>query len=301
MAIVTRPAFSALLTPDIWELVEETGKERPEEFSAVLNEVEMDMNPIKMQQAAGLATMPAKPEGSAFTLDQPYLENTKTVTAVPYGMAVEFTWEAWRDELYGFFRDMAREMGRSSRYRMEVDGATPLNNAFSTGTIGFNSGEALCSTSHASPTTGGTQANRPNPDVGFSITGVQTVVLLAHRMKNDRDLPQMAFPEMFIIDAFNLFAAREIFGSGGKPYTPDNEVNAIRSDGFRYFVHHYLSTQTNWFAKAPQGQHRVMFGWRDHPIDDSYDDPSSKNAVFTRYQRHVTWFDDWRGWWGSTG
>lgn len=301
MAIVTRTGFSALLVPDIWELVEEVGKERPMEFVSVMNEVEMDLNPIKIQQAAGLGAMPGKPEGTPFTLDQPYLENTKTVTAVPRGMAVEFTWEAWRDELFGFFRDMAKEMGRSSRYAMETDGATPYNNAFSTGTVGFNAGEALCSTSHASPTTGTTQANRPSPDVGFSITGLQGSLLRFHRMKNDRDIPQAMFPEMVIIDPFNLFAARETLGSSGKPFTSDNEVNSLIPDGLRYFVHHYLTTQTNWFLKAPQGQHRVMFGWRDHPIDDSYDDPSTKNAVFTRYQRHVTWFDDWRGIDGSTG
>jgi hypothetical protein len=301
MAIVTRAGFAALLASDIWELVEETGKERPMEFVSICNEIEMDMNPIKMQQAAGLGTMPNKPEGTPFPLDQPYLENTKTVTAVPLGMAVEFTWEAWRDELYGFFRDMAKEMGRSSRYAMELDGVAPLNNGFSTGTIGFNAGESLLSTAHTSPTTGTAQANRPSPDIGFSVTGLQAGLIAFHRMKNDRDIPQTMFPEMAIIDPFNLFAAREILGSSGKPLTGNNEVNSLIPDGLRYFVHHYLSTQTYWYLKAPQGQHRVMFAWRDHPIDDSYDDPSTKNAVFTRYQRHTSFFDDWRGWYGSTG
>ena len=298
---VASTGFSALLSPDIWEVVEETGKEPALEYSMFMNEPPMPWNPVKSVQVAGLGSMPSKPEGSAFVLDAPNLENNKSATAVPYGLAVEFTFEAWEDELYGVFRDMAAELARSSRNRLEVDAHTVLNNAFSTSFVGFNAGESLCSTTHTSPTTGTVQANRPNPDVGFSISGLQAGYLAFHNLLNDRDLPQVMYGTMVIVAPFNLWAARDILGSSGKPFTADNEANNLVPEGTTYMIDHYLTTNTNWFLTAPKGQHCMNFGIRTSPIFDSWDDPWTKSAVFSVYQRHISWFTDWRGVYGSSG
>jgi len=234
-------------------------------------------------------------------LDAPNQENNKTATAVPYGLAIEFTFEAWADELYGVFRDMAAELARSSRYRLEVDAHDVLNNAFSTSFVGFNAGEALCSTTHTSPTTGTTQANRPSPDAGFSESALQAAIVRFHNMKNDRDLPQTMFPKMFVIDPFNLWNARILLGSSGRPFSANNEENTLVPEGIGYLVDHYLTTNTNWFLLAPKGQHCMNFGMRTSPIFDSWDDPWTKSAVFSVYQRHISWFTDYRGVDGSTG
>jgi hypothetical protein len=294
-------SFAALLAPDIWEVVEETGKEPSIEYSMFMNEVTMPWNPVKSQQVAGLGAMPPKPEGTMFTLDAPFQENNKTATAVPYGLAVEFTFEAWEDELYGVFRDMAAELARSSRYRLEVDAHTVLNNATSTSFTGFNSGEALLSTSHTSPTTGTVQANTPTPAAGFSESALQAAIVRFHRLLNDRDLPQVMFPKMCVIDPFNLWNARAVLGSSGVPFSANNEENVIIPEGITYLVDHYITTSTNWFLLAPKGQHCLNFGMRTAPIFDSWDDPWTKSAVFSVYQRHISWFTDWRGIDGSSG
>jgi hypothetical protein len=301
MAIVGRTAFSALLAPDIWEVYEMTGKERPLEYDKVVNTRELPWNPAKDQQVAGLGTVPSKPEGTPFVLDQPVIENNLSVLATPYGLAVEFTYEAWEDELYGVFKDMAAELARSARNRYEVIGWNPFNQAFNTAVIGFNPGESLCSTTHTSSATGIVQANRPSPDVGFSISGVQASIVRFHRMLNDRGLPQLMHPTKGIVDPFNLWAAREILGSSGKPYTADNEINSLIPEELSFMVSHYLSTQTYWFLSAEQGEHDVNYGWRTHPLFDSFDDPWTKNAIFSVYFRAVSWFGDWRGIDGSTG
>ncbi len=36
-------------------------------------------------------------------------------------------------------------------------------------------------------------------------------------------------------------------------------------------------------------------------LGDSFDDPRTKNAIFTSYQRHTQGFGTWRGVDGSTG
>jgi hypothetical protein len=294
-----RDEFAALAAPDLHNVYLEVGQERPLEYAMVLNVADMPWNPITDRNVAGLGTMPGKSEGERFVLDEPIMGGSKTYTAAGFGLAFEVTWELWRDELYGIMDDMARELGRASRNRQEVDAWAPLNNAFDTSFQGFDA-TSLCATGH-SGIDGISRANRPTVDVGFSIMGIQDSILRYHDMKNERDLPELLNPSMFIIHANNLFAAREIFGSPLKPFTANNEINSLQQEDFSYMISHYLTSQTAWFNMAAKGQHDVNFFWRDHPMFDSFDDPWTKNAVFTSYQRHINGWGSWRGVDGSTG
>jgi len=293
-------AFSGLIAPDLRKVYVETGKERPLEYPLLFNTPPMEWNPVKDMQITGLGTMPGMPEGTTFTRDEPIQGNTKTTTAVPYGMAVEITYVMWRDDLYGVMRELAAELGRSSRNRMEVDAWSTLNNAFSTSFVGFTSGEALCATAHTG-LDGVSRANRPSPDVGFSITGIQNSIIRFENMTDERGLPRVMAPTTAVIAPANKFVAREILGSTGKPYTADNELNALIEDDLAWMVTHYLTTSTYWFLTAAKGVHDMNFFIRDQPILDNFDDPWSKNAVFTVWQRHVPSFASWRGVDGSTG
>lgn len=297
---MTRGGFSALIDPRYRKVYVETGKERPLEYDQVLNVDEMQTNPETDTQISGLATMPEKNEGAQFTRDQPLMGGTKVYTATPFGLAVEFTWEMWRDELYGIMEEMTRELARASRNRQEVDAWDPINNSFSTSFAGFTASESLCSTAHTG-LDGVSRANRPSTDIGFSVTGVQNALIRFHSLKNERNLPMLLQPSVAVIDPTNLWAAREILGSSGKPYSTDNEINALIQEDLRWIVCHYKTTSTHWHLLAKKGQHDLNFRWRDRPVFDSYDDPTSKNAVFTVYQRHTKGFGSWRGIDGSTG
>lgn len=302
-SIVGRTAFAALMAPDIWEVYEMTGKERPTEYDKVLNIKELPWNPVKDQEVAGLGQVPQKQEGQAFVLDAPVIENAIAVAVYEYGLAVEFTYPAWEDEQYGVFHDMSKEMARSGRYREETTGWNIYNTATSSPPAGSAfDGLSLLNTAHTAVANPGvTQANRPSPDVGFSVTAIQGSILRFHLMNNDRGLPQVLFPKKFVLTPQNLFAAREILGSTNKPYTADNEINALQPEDFVYMISHYFTSTTNWFLQCDQGEHDLNFGWRTHVILDSFDDPWTKNAVFTIYFRIVSWFGDWRGVDGSSG
>lgn len=298
---ISTGGFAPLLAPDLRRVYIETGKERPPEYPLWANVDDMEWNPIKDQQVAGLGTMPGKPEGTQFTFDDPILGANKTYTAVPYGMGVEITWELWRDDLYGVMRELVAGLARASRNRLEISAHAVLNNAFSTSFPGFTAGEALCSTAHVG-LDAVTRANRPTPDIGFSITGIQAAVQRFEAMTDERNLPRLMAPVMALIAPLNKFVAREILGSSGKPFTADNEINALLEEDLSWMVDHYLSTNTNWFLMAAKGTHDLNFLLRDRPIFDSFDDPMTKNAVFTSYQRHADGaFGTWRGIDGSTG
>lgn len=298
--MLTRGSIAELLAPDLRTVYIDTGKERPKEYPLIFNVQTMEWNPITDFQVSGLGSMPEKPEGTQFTFDEIITGGSKSYTATPYGLAVEITWEAWRDELYGVMQEMIRCLARAGRNREEVSAWSVLNNAFSTSYVGFSSGESLCSTAHTG-LDGETRANRPNPDVGFSITGIQNSITRFEDITDERDMPRMLAPVMAVITSANKFVAREIFGSGGKPYTAQNEINALVDEDLSFMVGHYITTSTYWWLLAGKGIHDLNFFWRDEPIFDMFDDPLTKNAVATAYQRHTQGYGTWRGVDGSTG
>lgn len=304
-SIVGRTAFAALMAPDIWEVYEMTGKERPTEYDKLFNIKEMPWNPVKLQAVAGLGATPYKPEGSPFVLDSPVIENALSIYAPPFGTAVEFTWEAWRDEQYGVFHDMSRELSRSVRFTVEGIGYAILNFAFSaTSTVslngvGFNN-EALLG-SHTAPASGITQANAPSTPISFSTAGIQAGVVAFHNLLNDRGINQYMRPSRFVLPPTLVFAAREILGSTNRPYTANNEINSLVPEDFQTFIGHYLTSTTAWYLMSMPGEHDLNFAWRDPFIFDYFDDPWTMNAVFTAYFRAVAYWADWRGVYGSSG
>jgi len=293
-------AISPFLAPDLRQVYVETGKERPKEYPLIFNMPPMEWNPITDRNVSGLGTMPQKTEGNQFTLDSLIVGTTKTYTATSYGLAVEITYEAWRDELYGVLAEMVRCLARSSNNRLEVDAHTVLNNAFSDTYYGFDANDSLCNTAH-DLLDGSTDANRPSPDVGFSVAGIQDAILRFEGMVDDRGLPRMMAPVMALVTPTNKFAAREILGSSGVPYSAENEINALIQEDLSWMVDHYVTTAAYWYLLAAKGQHDLNFFVRDMPIFDMFDDPWTKNAICTVYQAHTAGFGTWRGVDGSTG
>lgn len=300
---ITRGAFAALLAPDLRRVYVGAGLERPLEYPSVLNTPTMEWNPITDRYISALGAMPQKAEGATFALDQQTLGGTKVTEAVSYGLAYEVTREAYEDELYGQFRAGAKFLGRSSNHRLEVDAWSPFNTAFSASYTGQD-GLALCHTTHTTLNAGGaTIGNRPSPDIGFSVTGLQNALIAFESMIDERGLPRLLQPSMCIVGPSNKFNAREILGSSLKPFTANNEINSLIDEDLTWMVCHYFpsSQSTQWFLISPKGTHDVNFYVRSAPVFDAFDDPWTGNAIYTVWQRHVASFLDWHGVYGSTG
>jgi hypothetical protein len=259
----------------------------------------MDWNPVKDQQVIGIGTMPEKPEGSQFALDAHAIGGDREYLAVPFGLALEFSWEGWRDELYGVVREMVAEQARATRQRQEVSAWSILNNGFDTSFAGFTASEALFGAHVGND--GVTRRNRPTVDVGMSITYIQNAVLRFELQTTERNTPRLMAPVMACVTPTNKIPTREVLGSSGKPYTADNEINALIEEDLSWMVCHYVTTQTNVFLAAAKEVHDLNFLWRDEPIFDSFDDPWTKNAVFTAYQRYGFGYGSWRGIDATTG
>ena len=293
--VMVSGGFHSLLRTELAGVILGAYKERPLEYPFVLNVADMETNPEKYQKVSGLGTALEMGAGDTFPLDEAVLGGTKEYEVRNFGKALEFTYRLWRDEKYGIMRDLASELGRGMRHRQEVSGHSVLNNAFDNAFAGFD-GVSLCNTAHPAYAEGGVSiANRPSPDIGFGVTALQNSVIRFEGMTNDRGLPMLMSPSTIITTFFNRYLAREILGSGGRPFSPNNEINSIIADDFKLMISHYLTIQTAWFVAAAKGVHDLQFKWRDRPMFDSFDDPWTKNAIFTGFEAFDVGFGDFRG------
>lgn len=300
MPPIRTESISSLLAPDLFRVMVETGRQYPPQFVFLVNVIDMPWNPVLDQQWSGLGAMTTKPQGTAFPFDDPIEGNSKSYEAVPYGKAVEATFEAWDDEDYGYLRYLMTELKTRSNYRMEVDGHNALNEAFvTTNETGFD-GASLVSTAHTTLDGRTSVANRPATDVGLSYTAVNAGLVHAHRLTDERNQPiMMAFSQVTSTPE-NMLTMRELFASSGRPFTTDNQVNALQAEGLRWMVDRFITTTTAWFMHTNTEEHDVNFMMKNRPRFDSFDDPRTMNAVFTVYQRHrPSSFGRWRGWYGS--
>ena len=292
---IGRGQFAALLKPDLYRVYLETGKERPREYEQIFNVADMPWSILDDRQISGLGTLATMPEGEQFTLDQPILGGTKQYEVENFGLAVEITYRMWKDDQYGVMREMVSELQRAGRNKEEVEAWSVVNNGFDTSYTGFTSGESLFYNTHALLDGVTTVANRPSTDVSLSILAVQNSVIRFENMVNERNLPRLFTPTTLLVAPENRFLAREILGSAGKPYTADNEQNALIQDDLGWMICHYFTNTNQWILAAAKAQHDLNFFWRDHPIFDVFDDPWTKNAVATIFQAHTKGFGTWRG------
>lgn len=282
------PGFTPLLSTRYQGVLVDVGKERDPEYPLYLNVRSMNINPETYLQMSGLGPMFQKPEGEQFRRDQPIVGGIVNPQAVPYGMLFEVTFEMYDDDLYDVMRQQWREMGRSSRQRDEIAAASILINAFNNGFPGFD-GVSLCNTAHPL-LGGGTQANRGTPDLTFSVTGLQNMILRAENRVNQRGIQRPIALTRVLITPTNRFLIREVLGSSGQPQTANNDLNSLVPEAMQWRVLHYLVSPNDYFAAAPLPDSDAWFLWRNRPRANSFDDPYTLNGNFSLYKRISTYF-----------
>ena len=294
-------SVASLLAPGIYRVYVETGRKRPLEFAQFMNVIDMPYQAYVNRQVSGLGPMGTKPEGTSFPMDSFLIGNTKTHTATSYGSGFEVTYETWRDELYGVVDMLASELRRVSDYRLEVDAHNAINFAFSSSAYTTFDGAALISASHVGMD-GVTRSNINSTSVQVGLTGIQAAITSFHGYTNERNIPT-AQSMSHVRAHYNFWATlRETLGTESKPFTANNEINALIQEDLTYALSHYQTSTTAWFAMAEKGEHDLNFNIMDRPMFDYFDDPRTWNAVYVVYQAHEpSQADEWRGIYGSQG
>lgn len=297
--VVSTGGFAALLAPGLFRVAFNEVDKQPNQWLGVFMTDKSERAYEEDLKVAGLGSMVAKPEGQAISFDVPLIGDAKRYTHSSYGLGLRITREMWDDDLYQIIDKMSAELGRASAYKVEVDAWSVLNNAFSASYTGWD-GLALCHTAHTRLDGGATIGNRPSTDADFSYTTYQAALDHYKALKDDRGRPVVMRPSLIIVDPTFEWAVKEIIGSEYKPYTDNNEINPLKSDGsIDYLLCRYLTDADSWFLLS--NDHDLRFWWRVRPETAEADDFLSGDALFKIYARYSQGFSEWRGTYGSTG
>lgn len=306
----TTGGFSALLAPGLYEVLFNAIDMVPPQWVPVIgtrDSVRAYEEDLKM---AGLGSMVSKPEGTNVMYDDPLIGTAIRYTHNSFGLGFRITREMWDDDLYDIMQEMPDELGRSAAYKIEVDAWALLNNAFSATQTGFD-GLPLCHIAHTRLDGGATMANKPTTDVDFSFTAHQAALDHFNTLKDDRGRPIVMRPMVLVIDPTFQWAAKEVLQSEYKPYTANNEINALKGEISEngYLPCRYLTDADSWFeltrprrkGEGRKAGHDLKFWWRVRPETSDADDFNSGDALFKIYCRYSTGFGEWRGVYGSSG
>jgi hypothetical protein len=121
------------------------------------------------------------------------------------------------------------------------------------------------------------------------------------RLVDSQGLPISVKPRYLVIPPELKWIAREILGSPHKPYTADNEINALIKEDLQYFISHYLTSASAWFSITEKDGHWLKFLVRrelDEDFSDDFDTFSIKQLSRMRFATGAT---SWMGTWGSNG
>jgi len=294
--------FAELLAPGLYDVMFNEIDAQPNQWLGVFNTDDSQRAYEEDLKLAGLGSMVSKPEGVATTFDDPIQGNKVRYTHASYGLGFRITREMWDDDLYGIMKQMSRELGRAAAYKIEVDAWSILNNAFDTNFTGED-GLPLLSTAHTRLDGGATQSNRPSVGTDLSITGYQAALDHFNSLTDDRGRPIVMSPAVLLVSPTFQWAAKEILQSEYKPYTANNEINALKGEISEngYLPVRYFTSNRGWFVLTQKGMHDLKFWWRVRPETAETDDFLSGDALFKIYARYSRGFSEWRGVYGNPG
>lgn len=295
-------AFSYLLAPGLRKVFFQLLDERPPEYSKVANEETSKRAYEEDIEVGGLGSMPVKPEGRGILYQDFMQGGKKRYTHLTYGLGFRVTLEMMEDDLYNVMKKNTRELAKAARNAREVAFWNMMNNGFTTeyGFPKFGNNEPLISATHTK-LGGGTGSNRASTDADLSPTSLEAAVISFESLSDEMDIPIVMKPSLLVVGPMLKMVAREILGSEFRPYTSNNEINALREEGLDFMVCHYIVDPDSWFLVARKGDHDLNFMERSATRFQNGDDFDTGDAKFKAFQRFSVGAGEWRGIYGSQG
>lgn len=260
MSVITTGQIVDFLDANLSQGWQDGIKRWPEEYTVCFNILGSTKQSEKDSYESGFQAAPVKAEGAAAFYDTIIPGISKMYTHATYAMGYEITEEAIEDNLQTpeTFAKLPDALLGSFEETIEVSSANVFNTGFSTN--GFD-GTTLFSLVHPL-LTGGTQANTPSTQADLSVTSLQNGITAFGQFVDERGLHKATFPKQLLVSVDNQFVAEELLKSEYKPYTGNNEVNALNNRGLGFYINHYLTDTDAWFLLAAKADHALKFFWR---------------------------------------
>ena len=297
---ITRGQIVDALDANLNEMYQDGLTSWGNEYDVCFNVENSDKQSEKDSYESGFTIMPVKQEGVAATYDTILPGIAQTYTHVTYALGYEITEEAVEDNLRTpeTFNKLPRALARSGEETVEVTSFNIFNNGFTTN--GFD-GVPLFDLLHPN-LGGGTQANEPSTPADLSVTSLTAGLTAVEQFVDEKGLKRPMKAKTLLVPVDLWYVADELLSSEFKPYTANNEVNAIKTKDLQYYVGHYLTDTDAWFLLAEKGMHHLKFFWRVRPgALKRGTDFDSTNLKHLARQRFSVGYSHWAGTYGSPG
>lgn len=270
----------------------------PDMYSKIFNVSLTTKKSETDSQVTGLGIMPTNTEGDDITLDDALQGYDKTYTILDYALGYQIHDNLFADEQYDTIKRLTKALARSAKETRDQVAFNLINNGHTAVTGG--DGKALFATDHPL-VGGGTYANKPAVAADLSVTSLQAAINSMERTTDDRGLLQQIRPKILLIPPELKWTARELLDSDDKPYTANNEINALQDEGLRYMVCPYLTDTNQFTLLAEKGVHWLRFFERQAPKPEM--ERYAKKRLTGHYmsQRFAVGHSDWRGLYSSPG
>lgn len=168
----------------------------------------------------------------------------KKFTHTKWAGAWSVTEEMEDDDQYELVANMARAFARAFRFTKEVNMANVLNNGFTTELAADGSAIFAAHTLW----NGGTLTNGVSTD--FGVSAAQTMYNYFATLTDDRGLRVSLKPSIIVANPAMRWVISEVMKSQLKPYTTDNELNALKEESLDPIYWAEISDTDAWFAFA---------------------------------------------------
>lgn len=293
-----RNNFGDLLEPILNEVFFEKYMSYPKEYESCFNVLTSKKKTETDSQVTGFGMFSSKAEGAAIAYDDAYQGYDQTYTHTTYGKGYRITREMMEDEQYPVMKNMSKALARAAAVTIDTLAASVFNNAFTVANGG--DGVELCSLVHPL-VGGGTEQNELTTPADLTVTSLQEAISYMEDTRDDRNLLLNIKAKKLLVPKELKFVARELLQSPDKPYTGNNEINALREEGLQYLVNHYLVDDDAWFLLADKDETGLKFFWRRNIDHGKANDFDTEDAKFKATFRISYGFSDWRGVFGSPG
>ena len=276
--------------------------EKPVQYTSLVNTKPSTRAYEEDFMMSGFGPLAPQDELEPAMLDRPFQLGTVRYIHQKFGLGYGISREMLDDDQYGVMQSLAGELGKSSRWTLELYGHDVYNNGFSGTKYVGRDGLTLFHEAHPIRGVPGlTIANRPiGAGQALTFATLEAAVQQFQRQVNDRGMPiemRAAFLHVSVEEEMN---ARRLLETVQQPGGNANDVNVL-VNRLQLVVHTYFTDTNAWYLTSEQSDLDVNMFMRQAPQTNTWDDPKINGAYHTIQQRHSTGFGDWRGTWGSTG
>lgn len=293
-----------LLWPGVRATWGQTYNEHLTEYTDLWDVQDSEMSWETLVQVTGYPNATIKPEGTPGTFAGEVQGVITNITHIPYSLGYIVTHEELKDNLYEKVANgRAKANAFSINQTVEVIGAFPYNNAFSTTYFTTGDGAAMCSASHIN-VTGGTYSNVLTPGADLSEASLEDIGIQIMNAQNDTGQQINIMAQSLHVAPSEWYNANRVLKSVLQSDSSSNNINVLKATnafpkGIK--MNHYFTTSVHaWFVRTncPEG---MIFFWRERPDFQQDNDFDTKNAKALTYFRCSNGVGDPRAIYGSTG